>query len=991
MSTLSQSIPNLLQGVSQQPDSRKRPGQVKDATNAFPDFALGLLKLPGGKFVAQLHKAPTTGKWFPILRDTEEKYIACYEDNRFQVWDLTDGDVRMVDMGSNTGVQSGCTPADVKTEGDELNTAVATTATELGDLHTSESTLAQAIAGQTSTTTRLFEFEYDYTSGYVKETIKSGIIKDSGGKYLVKNDGDVIASQTTTLPANYALGTERTDQHPLLAAQGYRIYEAQLTVAASHAASDLTDAEDDYDNTINSVSDDGKLQEYDDAVTAEGTARSDYDTDFDACAITDAQCPSDAYLKDATADDIEILTLNDYTFVVNKKKTVALTTDLSHASGLDDNRAHVLISVAANSTNYEVLLTISGTQTTFSHTSPSSGASADSIASALASSIDGNSNYTAQQVGGGIYITSSSAFSIETRGGSSADAIFAIADTVSNISRLPAQTKNGYVVKVTNSSELDIDDMYVKFTTDGTATYGAGQWQETIGPGLKYKFDPLTMPHQLVRQSDGSFLYGPVSWSDRLTGDDETNEAPSFVGLEISHIFFYRNRMGFCAGQNVVLSKAGDLFNFWNTSAQAAVADDPIDISAAGKRPVFLNYVEPTAVGLVLYSTTEQFLLSTDSDILSPTTAKVNRLSGYESDAGVEAVSLGTSQAFISKTPLFTRLFELTDIQTEQSPLMNDITSGVPEFVPQSINSLVASPGLSVVSLGTTGSSTLYQYRFLMTSRDEKAVNSWYKWELTGTLLTQFFDSSTFYAVVKNGSDVYVQSFDMTQSSEEGFLTLPTGEKTDVCLDLFSINPHRLYDGTGYTNKTRIFLPYDSVSGKELNVVVLGGYIGDANTLSSQSVGAVLKPEIGGSAGNRHVDIDGDFRGRDLIIGYGYDMTVDLPKLYRYSINNNSISNDDVSSLIIHRLKVKTGLSGPVDYKISITGLDDWTNTVSVTQPNQYQLNNVNMQASSTHVVPIFQRNENLAIRIIGNTPFPVSLLGLDWEGKLNQRFYRRG
>ncbi len=991
MSTLSQSIPNLLQGISQQPDSRKRPGQLKDAVNAFPDFALGLLKRPGGKFVAALHKAPTTGKWFPILRDTEEKYIACYEDNRFQVWDLTDGDVRMVDMGSNTGVQSGCTPADVKTEGDELNAAVATAATELGDLHTSESTLAKAIAGQTTTVSGLLEFSYDYSSGYVKETLKSGIIKDAGGEYLVKNNDTVVASQTTSLPANYALGTERTDEHPLLAAQGYRVFEAKLTTAATHTAQNLTDAEDAYDTTINSASGDGTLQEYNTATSDESTKRSDYDTDFDACAITDAQCPSDAYLKDATADDIEILTLNDYTFVVNKKKTVALTTDLSHATGLDANRAHVLISVAANSTNYEVLLTISGTQTTFSHTSPSSGASADSIASALASSIDGNSNYSAQQVGGGIYITSSSAFSIETRGGSAAEAIFAIADTVSNITRLPAQTKNGYVVKVTNSSELDIDDMYVKFTTDGAATYGSGQWQETIGPGLKYKFDPLTMPHQLVRQSDGSFVYGPVSWSDRLTGDDETNEAPSFVGLEISHIFFYRNRMGFCAGQNVVLSKAGDLFNFWNTSAQAAVADDPIDISAAGKRPVLLNYVEPTAVGLVLYSTTEQFLLSTDSDILSPTTAKVNRLSGYESDAGVEAVSLGTSQAFISKTPLFTRLFELNDIQTEQSPLMNDITSGVPELIPQTVNSLVASPGLSVVSLGTTGSSTLYQYRFLMTSRDEKAVNSWYKWELTGTLLTQFFDSSTFYVVVKNGSDVYVQSFDMTQSSEEGFLTLPTGEKTDVCLDLFSINPHRLYDGTGYTNKTRIFLPYDSVSGKELNVVVLGGYIGDANTLSSQSVGAVLKPEIGGTAGNRHVDIEGDYRGRDLIIGYGYDMTVDLPKLYRYSINNNSISNDDVSSLIIHRLKVKTGLSGPVDYKISITGLNDWTNTISVTQPNQYQLNNVNMQASSTHVVPIFQRNENLAIRIIGNTPFPVSLLGLDWEGKLNQRFYRRG
>ncbi len=244
-------------------------------------------------------------------------------------------------------------------------------------------------------------------------------------------------------------------------------------------------------------------------------------------------------------------------------------------------------------------------------------------------------------------------------------------------------------------------------------------------------------------------------------------------------------------------------------------------------------------------------------------------------------------------------------------------------------------------------------------------------------------------AVNELDNEVVVQSFDMTQSSEEGFLTLPTGEKTDVCLDLFHINPHRTY--TENTDKTRVFLPYEPVTGKTFNVVVLGGYIGDTSTVSSQSVGAVLSPTVAGTVGNRHVDIDGDYRGRDIIIGYNYNMTVDLPKLYNYKADsNNQITNDDVSSLIIHRLKVKTGLSGPVDYKIDITGINAWTNTISVTQPNQYELNNVNMQASSTHVVPIFQRNENLAIQIIGNTPFPVSLLGLDWEGKLNQRFYAR-
>jgi hypothetical protein len=321
--------------------------------------------------------------------------------------------------------------------------------------------------------------------------------------------------------------------------------------------------------------------------------------------------------------------------------------------------------------------------------------------------------------------------------------------------------------------------------------------------------------------------------------------------------------------------------------------------------------------------------------------------------------------------------------------LMSDITNYVPELIPQSVDSLKVSPALSIVSLGEVGKADIYQYRFLNRTREERAVNSWYRWELSGTLLTQFFDSSTWYAVVKNGTDVYVQSFDVTQSNEQGFLTLPTGEKTDVCLDLFSINPHRTYDSS--TDKTRVFLPYDNVTGRTFTVVALGNFIGGSSSLSSASVGAVLTPTVAGSAGSQHADINGDFRGKNLIIGCLYNMTIDLPTLYNYSISNNNINNDDVSSLIIHRLKVKTGLSGPVDYKVSITGINDYTNTVTVTMPQQYNLNNVNMQASSTHVVPIFQRNENLAIQIIGNTPFPVSLLGLDWEGKLNQRFYRRG
>ena len=206
-------------------------------------------------------------------------------------------------------------------------------------------------------------------------------------------------------------------------------------------------------------------------------------------------------------------------------------------------------------------------------------------------------------------------------------------------------------------------------------------------------------------------------------------------------------------------------------------------------------------------------------------------------------------------------------------------------------------------------------------------------------------------------------------------------------LDYWNINPYRTYNSAD--NTTRIFLPYDRVTGKTLVVVALGDYIGSSASTSSQSVGATLEPTIGGSAGAYYADIDGDYRGRDLIIGFQYQMLLELPKFFITKKEGNYISSDQTADLILHRINVSTSLSGPVTYQVDLTGIPTWTTAVSTTLPNTYILNNVNLSASAVHVVPIYQRNKNTSIRIIGDTPFPVTLLDLTWEGKYSNRFYR--
>ena len=106
MAAISQKVPNLLGGISQQPDPIKLPGQVRAADNIYLDPTFGCRKRPGTEFTAALATGiPNEATWFPIFRDNNERYAVCmYRDNtgfRLRVWDLNDGSERTVTVGAS--------------------------------------------------------------------------------------------------------------------------------------------------------------------------------------------------------------------------------------------------------------------------------------------------------------------------------------------------------------------------------------------------------------------------------------------------------------------------------------------------------------------------------------------------------------------------------------------------------------------------------------------------------------------------------------------------------------------------------------------------------------------------------------------------------------------------------------------------------------------------------------------------------------------------
>ena len=64
--------------------------------------------------------------------------------------------------------------------------------------------------------------------------------------------------------------------------------------------------------------------------------------------------------------------------------------------------------------------------------------------------------------------------------------------------------------------------------------------------------------------------------------------------------------------------------DFFSTSALTALATDPIDVSASSQEPAILWDALEVNNGLLLFSENQQYLLTTDSDLITQETVKLN-------------------------------------------------------------------------------------------------------------------------------------------------------------------------------------------------------------------------------------------------------------------------------------------------------------------------------------------------------------------------------
>ena len=352
---------------------------------------------------------------------------------------------------------------------------------------------------------------------------------------------------------------------------------------------------------------------------------------------------------------------------------------------------------------------------------------AESILGSLSTNLP--SGISSKIIGAGIYYSSNNPFTVEI---TEDDLMRVFQKSVNDVSRLPAQCRHGYIAKVSNARLAEEDDYYLRFEGENNLD-GSGTWVECAKPGITKSL--TNMPIVIQRTAATTFTVKQFTYADRAVGDDLTNPLPTFVNKPINKVLFFRNRLAFLAGENVILSRPGTLGepDFFAESALTTGAADAIDIACASVFPSDLFDGLEVTSGLLVFSTNQQFLLSSDAEILNPETAKLQSVSTYNYNKDISPISLGVTIAYVDNSGKFSRFNEMANIRREGEPAVVEPSKIVPTLLEKNIDLLTNSRENSMVLFGKTNSDSVIGFKYFNVA-DKRQQQAWFKWKFNNPL-----------------------------------------------------------------------------------------------------------------------------------------------------------------------------------------------------------------------------------------------------------------
>ena len=760
MTAISQSYPNYLGGLNEQPDELKKPGQLVKALNVIPDPTIGLARRPGFELVEQSKVAPgepdvlpdPEGTWFEMEfpNEVNEDYIYygnIREDGQIVIFNQ-DGQkqaVRYTDKSAAILPHKKYLYNNNKLEvlndsGEVLDTVDVSTTTKNGYFkHRKENPLKYCVSRghviitnpdelptlskPKAATNSEKESYYSFLNLKLIDTANYSYIFSVYGNQENYETFDYITEVETT-EIDDILSDYDTDTLLPLQTDGPWLFE--LGIEGENGITEVAEVEVEFRGQVvqlKSGEGDGYRNE----------ARYSWSTQI----ITEGKGYKEGQYFQNVLPGVNGLPDLTLTFVINETKTV------TEAVGV------------------KVKPEVTGDM------------GAEEILQALQSAFAANDRIDkALIVGNGIYMEGTDPFSISTAEIAVADVMNSqkIKDDVVPLVRinttaeLPVECFAGFRVEVTNSFD-DQNNYYLEYVaesqtvreqTNTVDTKSDGYWEEIAKPFEPHAPRVGTLPHMitLAREADQSrfvFIVSPIKYARRTAGTE--NDNPTFFrdNVRITSLNYYKNRLFFfTSGGTVISSKAGKIEDLFLDTAINVSVIDPIDVIANNNQRVPIYGSAIVNNGMVLFGDSEQYMLTTNSDILSSETVSVTKVANYTFDPLSNPIYLGANLGFVSAG--VSRFYEMTNLY-ERGPVdINERSQQIQNAFGQGFNMPVSSREQSLVLVYKSGarSPNMRLYKFRQESSQESSQTAWVRWQVDKAIAYASMPKDKIYLFVKD-------------------------------------------------------------------------------------------------------------------------------------------------------------------------------------------------------------------------------------------------
>jgi len=969
MAGITQTIASFNQGISEQPDHLKFQGQVRDVVNAIPDITYGLFKRPGAARVgtAPLASVASGGAWFHYFRDENEgAYVGQIDaSGALKVWKASGDNAGAAQnvvygTGGQTAIQNYLTTSDPE----NLQFLTINDTTFVTNRDTSNS---NTLVGQTGAT-----FDRPEAHCAMIELLRT----ENGRQYGINiYDSTATSNNLTTVKRatkvkitgnNFDEGDGSghcpgigTEVYAVTAKSSYGSTENIVHVKNSGGTT-LTSGRDNLNFRVTALGQQGVSPNY--SASSNGPGGNNYRCSYN--------------LEVTLLHGGEGWEVGDVIRVEPAHATEATSSD---------SQAYVEVSVTEiETTQVKATLTNNGDGLVRPSPTPfdaDTAVTADTILAGITAQLP--SGVTAKVIGPGIYLSSANPFNVEIV---EEDLMRVFQKSVNEVTLLPNMCRHGYIVKVANARMSDEDDYYLQFQGENNLD-GTGSWTECALPNITKTLTNMPLVIQrtgLANQGTSSeiatFTVRQFTYAERRVGDTFTNPMPTFVGGRINKVLFFRNRLAILSGENVILSRPGTLGepDFFIESALTVSASDPIDISAASMFPSeIFDGIEINA-GLLVFSTNQQFLLSTDDTVLNPDTAKLRSVATYNYNKDIPPISLGTTISYIDNSGKYSRVNEMANTSREAEPDVVEISKLVPSLLPKNINLLTNSRENSIILMAKANDSNclVYGYKYLAIG-DKKQQQAWFKWKLNNPLKYHFIINDDYYFV---DSDNFLQSIKLVQSDDEPSIT------QDDINYLIHLDNHTDISGGVYnatTQKTTFssvsWMPQVTTPNYDLAII-------DINS-SATRLARYAKPT---ATSTTSFTVPGDWSGVTLKIGYLYEYLVEFPRIYPTKVSGEKSFSDVNSSLIVHRCKFHFGKVGLYETTLKRLGKPNYDDVYDSNDLDEYEVSDAPYLEEHVQTIPVYEKNKNVDIFLKSSHPAPATLRAMAWEGDYSPKFYKR-